>query len=296
MFTLNPTRTVFQYRQKKAMRQGYALPADSTIYYRKRTLLPRFRLTRRQLIGLALLVVCVGALISAFSPVIKAEIGFQIKQKTDPIIERFTQAKNAFFAPLKIMAGSSAPSPLPDFNPLQKPDGGQIIPVNTDFAIVIPKLGINANVVPGVNPVDPVSYIDALKKGVAHSSTSFYPNENGTVYLFSHSTNYEWYVKDLNAIFYLLKNLEPGDLVVLIYLNQRYTYTVREKKIISTREISYLEPQRGTRNLILQTCWPPGTTLKRMLIFADLLDERPYQSPAANTPKSGSFAALLSDR
>jgi len=94
------------------------------------------------------------------------------------------------------------------------------------------------------------------------------------VYLFSHSTNYAWFVKDLNAIFYLLKNLHTGDQIVLVYKEKVYTYALREKRVVSPTEVSYLAPVSGTRGLILQTCWPPGSTTERLLLFADLIQEQ----------------------
>lgn len=159
------------------------------------------------------------------------------------------------------------------FNPLVTPDGASIAPVNTEFSLIVPKIGINAAVIPAVNPGNPGEYLDALEKGVAHASTSFFPDEKGTVYLFSHSTNYDWFVKDLNAVFYLLKNLETDDLVVLFYKGQRYTYRLTDKRVVAPTEVSYLVPQPGAKRLILQTCWPPGSTSERLLLFADLVEE-----------------------
>ena len=174
------------------------------------------------------------------------------------------------------------PKPLPPavpvlFNPLVTEDGASIDPINTDFSLIVPKVGINAPVIPSVDPTNPGKYLEALKTGVAHASTSFFPDENGTVYLFSHSTNYDWFVKDINAVFYLLKNLNEHDLIVIFYQGKRYTYRLREKRIVKPSEISYLVPQSGKKTLILQTCWPPGSTTERLLLFADLIEEQ-YQA------------------
>lgn len=160
------------------------------------------------------------------------------------------------------------------FNPLKTEDGASIDPVNKDFSLIIPKIGVNTGVIPTVNPTDPGVYREALKKGVAHASTSFLPDEDGTVYLFSHSTNYDWFVKDLNAVFYLLKNLSEDDLIVIYYKGRQYTYKLREKRVVKPTETSYLIPQKGTKTLILQTCWPPGSTAERLLLFADLVEEQ----------------------
>lgn len=159
------------------------------------------------------------------------------------------------------------------FSPLKTPDGETIEPVNRDFSIVVPKIGINAAVIPSVNPNKPGEYLKALEQGVAHSSLSYFPDQDGTVYLFSHSTNYDWFVKDMNAVFYLLKNLEKDDNIVIFYKGVAYTYKITGKDVVKPTDVSYMAPQSGTKRLILQTCWPPGSTTERLLIFADLVEE-----------------------
>ncbi len=163
------------------------------------------------------------------------------------------------------------------FDPLKTPDGGSIEPINRDFALVIPKIGVNAAVLPSVNPTKPGEYLKALESGIAHSSLSYFPDEDGTVYLFSHSTNYEWFVGDLNAVFYLLKNLDTDDTVVIFYKGTSYTYRITGKQVVKPTAVAYMAPQAGARKLILQTCWPPGSTTERLLIFADLVEEQNKQ-------------------
>ncbi len=143
------------------------------------------------------------------------------------------------------------------------------VAVTNEFRLVIPKIGVNAPVIANVDPGNPGQYAKALETGVAHASTSFLPDEDGTVYLFSHSTNYDWFVEDLNAVFYLLKNLEAGDEIEMYYRGKQYTYILREKRVVKPSEISYLVPQSGKKSLILQTCWPPGSVAERLLLFAD---------------------------
>ncbi|HCS78141.1 TPA: hypothetical protein DIV55_00165 [Patescibacteria group bacterium] len=247
----------------------------ATILYRQSWLEELRRGMRSFSLGIVLMLLAFGGLVSAFSPLLKAEaiyLAGTLKLKLMEQIKQTTLALSPLAEP-----GAPIPTPKPHFNPLVAPDGTQIVPVDTDFSIIIPKIGVNAIVIPKVDPTRPAIYNSALKKGVAHAATSFFPNEQGTVYLFSHSTNYEWFVRDLNAIFYLVKNLEADDLIVLMYQGNRYTYKITDKKEASAREVSYLVPS-ARRNLILQTCWPPGTTFRRLLVFADLIDEaRPAQ-------------------
>jgi len=141
-------------------------------------------------------------------------------------------------------------------------------PVDPEFSIIIPKLSINSKVVPNVDVADKKVYEPALKLGAAHAKGTYFPGENGTTYIFAHSTNYEWFIARYNAIFYLLKDLEKDDEFQLVYKNTVYPYVVVDKKIVGAKDIEYLTPHKGREEVILQTCYPPGTTEKRLLIIA----------------------------
>lgn len=214
-----------------------------------------------QTIGFGIIALALGGIFRSLIPNMQMELSYYLPQLVDRV--------NTIWVKPAPPLPKSAPKV---FTPLLDNNGNEIIPSDMNFSIIVPKIGINAAIVPAVNPTNPKEYDEALQKGVAHASTSFFPNENGAVYLFSHSTNYEWFIKDLNAVFYLMKNLEAGDLVILIYKGTRYTYSITEKRIVSPKEVSYMAPIEGKKMLILQTCWPPGSTTERQLVFADLLD------------------------
>jgi LPXTG-site transpeptidase (sortase) family protein len=214
-----------------------------------------------QTIGFGIVALALGGVFRSLIPSMQMELSYYLPK----IVDRA--------GAIWVKPAPQLPKSVPKvFTPLLDDNGNEIIPSDTNFSIIVPKIGINAAVIPAVDPTNPTSYDEALQKGVAHASTSFFPNENGAVYLFSHSTNYEWFVKDLNAVFYLMKNLETGDLVILIYKGTRYTYSITEKRIVDPDEISYIAPIEGKKMLILQTCWPPGSTTERLLVFADLID------------------------
>lgn len=208
-------------------------------------------------LGIAVIAFALGGMIGPVTPTLRLEASYIYKQAVLAI-----QPK----------AQTLPPSVPAIFNPLVTPDGGTIDPVNRDFSLIIPKIGVNAPIIAAVNPADTKQYLDALKKGIAHASTSYFPGE-GTTYLFSHSTNYDWFVSDLNAVFYHLKNLSGGDLIVIMYKGKQFTYRLTEKRVVAPSEISYLVGQAGDKRLILQTCWPPGSTAERLLIFANLISE-----------------------
>lgn len=146
-----------------------------------------------------------------------------------------------------------------------------IIPVSTEFGIVIEKINANAKIIPNVNPTDEKSYIRALTQGVAAALGSTPPGVPGNLYLFSHSTDAPWNIVRYNAIFYLLRELETGDRVIIFYQNRRYDYIVFDKAIIEPNDVSYLTNKYDYPVLTLQTCDPPGTLLHRLIVRAKLV-------------------------
>ena len=145
-----------------------------------------------------------------------------------------------------------------------------LIPNDTYFDILIPKLGANAKIFANVDPSDPSQFLPILQEGVAHAKGTVFPGMKGNIYLFAHSTDNFWDVGRYNAIFYLLKDLRPGDDVIIFFQNKRYNYVVTGSKTVDPSDVSYIvnAQNQNSETLILQTCWPPGTTWKRWLVFA----------------------------
>ena len=143
-----------------------------------------------------------------------------------------------------------------------------LVPQDTNFSIVIPKIGANSNIIGNVDSANEEEYSSTLKYGVAHALGTAFPGEGGHIFLFAHSTDYFWNVGAYNAIFYLLYKLEKNDEVNLFYKGQRYRYQVVSKQIVDPSQVEYITRKTNKEFLTLQTCWPPGTTLKRQLIFA----------------------------
>ncbi len=157
------------------------------------------------------------------------------------------------------------------FGDLPENSADSIAPVSTDYGIVIEKINANAKVIPNIDPANEPDYARALAQGVAAAKGSTDPGHPGNIYIFSHSTDAPWNVARFNAVFYLLRELEPGDRVVLFYKNRRYNYIVFDKNIIKSDDISYLLNRYDKPVLTLQTCDPPGTTINRLIVRAKLL-------------------------
>lgn len=142
--------------------------------------------------------------------------------------------------------------------------------VDPVFSLAIPKIGASASVFSNIDPAKEADYLPILQKGVAHAQGTVFPGQRGNIYLFAHSTDSPINIARYNAVFYLLKDLEPGDEVFIFFQGAKHRYQVFEKKIVAANDVSSLRGQNEQNEeiLILQTCWPPGTTLQRLLVFA----------------------------
>ncbi len=145
-----------------------------------------------------------------------------------------------------------------------------IKPVSTEYGIVIEKINANAKVIPQIDPADEKAYIKALQEGVVEAKGSTIPGEPGNIYIFSHSTDAPWNIARYNAIFYLLRELVPGDRIIVFYQGRRYDYIVFDKTTTKPDDISFLSNRYNKPVLTLQTCDPPGTLLNRLIIRAKL--------------------------
>lgn len=144
-----------------------------------------------------------------------------------------------------------------------------LVPPDSNFSIVIPKIGASEKVTPNVDPDNEKEYLEVLRTSIAHAKGSAFPGLGGNTYLFAHSADNFWDVGRYNAVFYLLKDLQTGDNISLFFQNKRYNYTMYDKKIVDPNDTKYITSNIGQgERLILQTCWPPGTAWKRLLIFA----------------------------
>ena len=145
-----------------------------------------------------------------------------------------------------------------------------LIPIDTNFSILIPKIGANARVFPNIDSGNSNEFLPFLQAGVAHAKGTVFPGFQGNTYLFAHSADNFWNVGRYNAVFYLLKDLTVGDDVVIFFESQRFNYKVSEVRVVDAEDVSFLvkSQEREEEILILQTCWPPGTTWKRLVVFA----------------------------
>jgi len=136
------------------------------------------------------------------------------------------------------------------------------------FSLYVPKIDAKSVVIENVDMGNESEYLTALKKGVAHGKGTYFPGQGNNIFLFSHSVSAPEYVQTYNAVFYNLKDLGLGDEIIIYFSGQKFVYSVAEKTVTSPRDVSFLTKDYGGEALILQTCDPPGTTLRRLLVIA----------------------------
>jgi len=180
-------------------------------------------------------------LIFTLGPLLKSEISYQLKKGV----------KRSYFGELLKKSPSSLSVSAPD----------------PYFSLVIPKIEARAKILPNIDASKPKEYLSVLKRGVAHAKGTVFPGMKGTIFLFAHSTDSPWNIIRYNAVFYLLRELEVGDEIIIFFLGKRFNYKVVEKKIVEPHYTEFFG-QKEEEVLVLQTCWPPGTTQKALLIFA----------------------------
>jgi len=138
---------------------------------------------------------------------------------------------------------------------------------NTGYYITIPKIHAQSPVILDVDPWNEAIYRPALQQGVASALGFATPTTPGPIFLFAHSSDNPWNITRYNTIFFRLPELTTGDKITLTQNGQVFNYEVRSKIEVWPNQTEFLTNPPG--KLILQTCVPIGTSLKRLLIFAD---------------------------
>jgi LPXTG-site transpeptidase (sortase) family protein len=243
-----------------------------------------FRFLILRTIGNFLVLFAIFGILATFGPALYYEVSLRIANvrgiRYVIAAAQITPSPTSTLAPnqtLPAFTPSSTPAPVQSSgidnfaSVLAGPKEQILTPVDTSFSIIIPKIGATAKIYPNVDPVNPDVFLPILQKGVAHARGTVFPGMKGNIYLFAHSTDNFWDVGRYNAVFYLLKDLRKGDEIAIFFQGKRHNYIITGSRIVDPSEVSYIVNARNQNKeqLILQTCWPPGTTFQRLLVFAE---------------------------
>ena len=134
--------------------------------------------------------------------------------------------------------------------------------------IIISKINIRAPLVAPASDSDK-DLNRALNQGVIIYPGSVLPGQNGEILLSGHSSIYPWVFSKYGQVFTLLDKLSAGDTISLIYNNYQYDYRVTGKQILWPKDVRISSTSQPV--LTLYTCWPIGTTLKRLVVTGELI-------------------------
>lgn len=136
----------------------------------------------------------------------------------------------------------------------------------------IPLIDVQNKTVENVKELENI-FMTELVNGIVRYPGSARPWEVGNSFIFWHSSNFPWLEWKYNDVFALIDNLTFWDEVITYYWQKKYTYKIKEKKIIKPGDVSVLKRENNISEITLMTCWPVGTTLNRMVVIWELIKE-----------------------
>lgn len=149
------------------------------------------------------------------------------------------------------------------------PSIDELKPVNKDFAVIIPRLNLNVQVIDNVDPFSSKDYEKQLNKGIAHAKNTVYPGQTGNIFLFAHSASITDAPKLTNDFFYNLGDVNPNEEVFTVYKGEVRKYSVKKKVVIKPTQTEYLTNKYDSETLTLMTCWPAGDNSGRLIVIAE---------------------------
>lgn len=127
----------------------------------------------------------------------------------------------------------------------------------TSYATInIPKININLPVYYG-------DTMEILKKGVGHSSGSYFPGEGGSIVYMGHNSK---------KVFRNFSKIEKGDLINIKTDYGDFSYKVYDTKIVNETDIDALPIKDNKEILMIYTCYPfnnIGYATQRYVVYAE---------------------------
>lgn len=131
----------------------------------------------------------------------------------------------------------------------------------TKYATIeIPSIDVNLPVYFGDS-------LDVLKKGVGHSSGSYFPGEGGSIVYMGHN-----YV----GFFRRFGELKVGDTIKITADYGEYNYKIYDLKLINETDLDAIPIQREKEKLMIFTCYPfnnIGYATQRYVVYAEPVEE-----------------------
>ena len=128
----------------------------------------------------------------------------------------------------------------------------------TQYATIeIPKIDINLPVYFG-------DTLEILKKGVGHSSGSYFPGEGGSIIYMGHNSK---------KVFRRFSELQKGNEITVKTNYGEYKYKIYDMQLIKETDVDKLPIQKDKEILMIYTCYPfnnIGYATQRYVVYAEL--------------------------
>ena len=128
----------------------------------------------------------------------------------------------------------------------------------TQYATIeIPKIDVNLPVYFG-------DTLEILKKGVGHSSGSYFPGEGGSIIYMGHNSK---------KVFSRFSELQKGNEITVKTNYGEYKYKIYDMQLIKETDVDKLPIQKDKEILMIYTCYPfnnIGYATQRYVVYAEL--------------------------
>ena len=128
-----------------------------------------------------------------------------------------------------------------------------------DNRLVIPKIGVNVEIVEGKDE-------RALNRGIWHLPDTSTPDKGGNTVLTGHRFQYLAGQRTL----YLLDQMRVNDVIIVYWRGKEYDYRVVRRKIVNPDAVNILYDTPNPQ-LTIFTCTPVFSTKQRLVLFAEPL-------------------------
>lgn len=130
----------------------------------------------------------------------------------------------------------------------------------TQYATIeIPKIDVDLPVYYG-------DTLEILKKGVGHSSGSYFPGEGGSIVYMGHNSK---------KVFRRFSELQIGDSIKVTTSYGEFNYRIYDMQLINETETDKLPIQKEKEILMVYTCYPfnnIGYATQRYVVYAELVE------------------------
>ncbi len=146
----------------------------------------------------------------------------------------------------------------------------------SDNRLVIPRIGKNVPLIKVPSHRNWKQLESGIQKGLQNGvvvhPVSHDPGNFGNFFLTGHSSYYAWDKGRFKDVFALLHEVNAGDTVDIYWEGKKYSYKMKEKKVVSPTAVEILKQPKDEKQITLMTCTPIGTNTNRLILVGELKD------------------------